>query len=55
MYFRNCGHRKTWLDKCLKSQVPEDSLTGNVVNGPKVCLNLNDSNFIIFIDHCEGN
>ena len=23
---------KTWLDKCLKSPVPEDSLTSNMVN-----------------------
>ena len=25
MYFRNYGLRKTWLDKCLKSPVTEDS------------------------------
>ena len=23
---------KTWLDKCLKSPVPEDPLTSNMVN-----------------------
>ena len=29
--------RKTWLDKCLKSPVSEDSPTGNMSNGPKHC------------------
>ena len=55
MCFRNYGLQKKWLDKFLKSQVPEDPLTANVANGQKLCLNLNDSNFTIFIDHCEGN
>ena len=55
MYFRNCGLRKTWLDKCLKSLVSEDQLTGNVVNRSKHCFNLDESNLTIFIDHCEGN
>ena len=55
MYIRNCGLQKTWLNKCLKSPVSDDHLTGDVVNGSKNCFNLNDSTFTIFIDHCEGN
>ena len=55
MYFRNYGLRKTWLDKSLKSPVSEEPLTGNVVNGPKHSLNLDESTFNIFIDHCEVN
>ena len=43
MYFRIYGPQKTWLDKCLKSPVSEDHLTGSVVNGLKHCFNLNDS------------
>ena len=27
--------RKTFLDKCLKSPISEDSLTDNILNGPK--------------------
>ena len=41
MYLQNYGLRMTWLDKCLKSLVSEDHLTGNVVNGSKHCFNLN--------------
>ena len=26
---------KTWLDKCLRSLLSEDTLTSNMVNGPK--------------------
>ena len=55
MYLQNYGLRMTWLDKCLKSLVSEDHLTGNVVNGSKHCFNLNCRTFAIFIDHCEGN
>ena len=55
MYFRNYGLRKTWLDKCLRSPISEKPLTGNVVNGPIHCFNLNDSTFTIFIDHFDGN
>ena len=54
MYFRNYGLQKTWLDICLKSPVSEDNLTGNMVNGPKPCCNLNESTVSIFIDHFEG-
>ena len=41
--------------RCLKSPISGDHLTGNVVNGPKHCFNLNDSTFTIFIDHVEDN
>ena len=55
MYFLTYGLRKTWLYKCLKIPVSEDPSTSNMVNGPKDCWNLSDSNFIIIIDYCEGN
>ena len=55
MYFRNPGLQETWLDRCLKSIVSEDPLTGKVVNGSKHCFNQDNSIFTIFIDHCEGN
>ena len=55
MYFRTYGLSKTWLDKCLKSPVSEDPLTGNMLNGWKHCFNLNDSALTIFFDHCDGN
>ena len=54
MYFPAYGLRKTWLDKCLKSQVSENLLTGNAVNESKNCFNRNDSIFTRFIDYCEG-
>ena len=54
MYFRTYGIRNMWLDKCLKIQVSKDSLTSNKINGPKLCSNLNDSIFTIFINPCEG-
>ena len=53
MYFWTYGLGKTWLDKCLKIPVSDDPSTNNMVKGPKHCLNLNDSTFKIFIDHCE--
>ena len=37
MYFWTNGLRKTWLDKCLKSDISEDSSTTNIVNMPKHC------------------
>ena len=43
------------LSKCLKSPVSEDPSTSDMVNGPKLCWNLNDSTFTIFIDLCENN
>ena len=49
MYFRNCGLKKPWLDKCLKSPVSEDPSKSNMVNGPKYCSNLNCSTFSIFL------
>ena len=53
MYLINYRLGKTWLGKSLKSPVSTDHLTGNVVNGPKHCFNLNHSTFTIFIDQCE--
>ena len=50
MYFRDCGLRKTWLDKYLKSPVWEDLSTGNMGNGPKHWFNINVSSFTKFID-----
>ena len=55
MYLQNCGFQKTLLDKCWKSPDSEDQLTGNVVNGSKHYLNLNESTFTIFIDQWGGN
>ena len=55
MYFWDYRLQKTWLDKCLKSPVPEDPSTSNMVNGRKHCWDLPNSNFIIFIDHSEEN
>ena len=55
MYFWTYGLRKTWLDKCLKSLVSENSSTGNMINGLKHCSKLKDSTFAIFIDPCEVN
>ena len=55
MYFWFYGLRKTWLNKCLESPVSEASLTKNVVNRPKPCWNLNESNSTTFIDPWEAN
>ena len=55
MYFRNYGHRKKWLDKCLKSPISDDPSTSNMLNRQKHCYVLDDSTFTIFIDQCEGN
>ena len=55
MYFWTYRLRKTWLDKCPKSQVSEDPWTSDTVNWPKHCWNLNGSTFTIFIGHCERN
>ena len=53
MYFRNYGLQKTWLDKCLKSPISEDTSTGNMLTELKRPFNLNDSTFTIFGDHCQ--
>ena len=55
MYFRKLGLQRTWLDKCLKSHVSDDPSRENRADGLKHCSNLNDSTFIIFINHCESN
>ena len=46
---------KTWLDKCLKSPVSEDTSTSNMVNVPKHDLNLHPMVLIISIDQCQVN
>ena len=43
---------KTWLDKCLKSPVSEDTSTSNMTDVPKHYWNLHHTIFIIFIDPC---
>ena len=55
MYFWTYGLRKTWLDKCLNSNVSEDPARSNKVKGPIHCSKLQDSTFTIFIDPCERN
>ena len=35
MNFQNYGHRKMWLDKCLKSPIGDEPSTSNMGNGPK--------------------
>ena len=54
MYIREYRLQKTWLDKCLKSRVAEDSETNNISNRSKLCCNRNGSTFEIFINHFEG-
>ena len=46
---------KRWLDNCLKSPLSEDPSTSNMVNVPRHCWNLHHSNFVTFIDLCQGN
>ena len=46
---------KNCLDKCVKSPVWEDPLTGGMVNGPKHGFNVNASAFTLLIDHYECN
>ena len=53
MYFRNYGLWKTCLDNCLKNLVWGNPLRGNMVNGPKHWVNITNSTFTIFFDHCE--
>ena len=55
MYLINYGFWKLSLDKFLKIRVSGDPLTNNMVNGIKECLYLNDTTFIMFIDHFEDN
>ena len=55
MYLRNYRLPKTWLDQCVKSPVSEDPSKSNMVNATKHCLNLKDTPFTIFINHCKSN
>ena len=36
MHFGNYGLQNTWLNKCLKLPVSEDSSTSNIVRGPNI-------------------
>ena len=45
--------KKAGLLKFLKSPVSEHLWTVNMLKGPKHCLILHDSNFVIFLDHSE--
>ena len=44
---------KTWLERCLRSPVSEDSSKSNMGNWPKYCWNMHHSTFFIFIDDCQ--
>ena len=46
---------KTWLDKCLKSPISENSSKSNMVNEPKHCWKLHHSTSTIFVHPCQGN
>ena len=50
MYFQNLGLPKTCLDQCVKSPFSEDPSKSNMVNAPKLCSNLEDTSFTIFIN-----
>ena len=41
------------LLKCPKNSVSEHIWTVNMLKGPKHCLNINGSIFVIFFDHSE--
>ena len=45
---------KTWLDKCLKSPISENSSKSNMVNEPKHSWKLDHSTFTIFVHPCQG-
>ena len=55
MHFRKYGVPKTWLDLCVKSPVSKDPSKSNMVNAAKLCLNLKDTPFTSFINHCKRN
>ena len=55
MYLGNYKLWKMGLEKYLKSPAWGDPSTSTMVNGPKYYWNLDDSTFIIFINHCECN
>ena len=48
MYFRYYGVGKKWLYNCLKSLVSGNPSRVKMLKGPKHCLNLHESTFIIF-------
>ena len=46
MYFRNYRLQKIWLDKCLKSLVPQHYSTVNMLKVSKYCWNLLPAAFL---------
>ena len=53
--FLNLRTPKDVVRKMLRSRNSDHPLKSNMVNWPKHCSKLNDSNFTIFIDPWEGN
>ena len=52
-FFWNYRLQKAALLKCLKSPLSEHLWTVHMLKGPKNCLNLHGSIFVIFFDHSE--
>ena len=52
--FWNYRLQKAGLLKCLKSLVSEHLWTVNMLKGPKDCLILHGSIFVIFFDNSQG-
>ena len=55
IYFENYRLQKAGSLKCLKSLVSEHLWTVNMLKGPKDCLNLHGSIFVIFLITLKGN
>ena len=55
MYFWDYRLRMTWLDKCLKSSVSEETLKNSMVNRANHYSKRNGSTFTKTIDPSEGN
>ena len=53
MYLRNYRLQKAWLLKYIKSHESEHLWTVNMLKGPKHCLNLHGSSFVIFFKHSK--
>ena len=53
MYLRNYRLQKAWLLKYIKSHESEHLWTFNMLKGPKHCLNLHGSSFVIFFKHSK--
>ena len=55
MYLRNYRLQKAWLLKYIKSHESEHLWTVNMLKGPKHCLNLHGSSFVIFFQALKKN